>query len=371
MRKRTDVLDALRQRVISARHFNAVPPGGRLPSARALAEEMRADARVVVAAYRELEREGLVERRPPSRRFFATGHASGGSRAGDRRTVVAATTVGADEWLVDVLAQALERDVAVPGFPEYARRAMETLRLRAACIECNLDQQEWLRRELSDDYGFEAEGVELEAAEAALGEISSGDELGAAHTPLAARLLPPALRRASLLVTTPAHEPVVRELAERSGKGCVIVTHRADLAAELERLLADGPVYFVGTDVRFAAKIRALFSAWAHVEHVRPVILGGNDPGEIPPGASVYVMRAARDRLGALPPQVRVLPTLRAFSRETRVQLLRYLVRANLRAAAASAEAEPGTAVAGPSGSVEEKYRSPAPCNAAALQRAV
>ena len=238
---------------------------------------------------------------------------------------------------MDVLAQALDRDIPVPAFPEHARHAVERLRLRAACVECNTDQQVWLSRELAEDYGVEAVGVELDIAAAALADLSTDDASPAADASAVVRFLPPELRRADLLVTTPAHAPVVQSLAERAGKACVVATQRADLSAELERLLAAGPVYFVGTDPRFAAKLRALFSTWAHPEHVRPVILGAADPGAIPAGAPAYVMRTARDRLGGVPPQARVLSTLRALSRETRAQLLRYLVRANLHASAASA----------------------------------
>src|SRR5690606_42155468 len=65
-----DISEALRQQILSALHFRTLGPGRRLPSARRLAAELRADPRVVLAAYRGLEREGLVERRPPSRAFY-------------------------------------------------------------------------------------------------------------------------------------------------------------------------------------------------------------------------------------------------------------------------------------------------------------
>jgi hypothetical protein len=43
-------------------------------------------------------------------------------------------------------------------------------------------------------------------------------------------------------------------------------------------------------------------------------------------------MRTARDLLGGVPTQVRALPTLRAFSRETRLEILRLVVQRNLAA---------------------------------------
>jgi hypothetical protein len=340
MRRRTDVIDTLRQRLISARHFGTLAPDGRLPSARTLASELQADPRVVVAAYGILEREGLVERRPPSRGFFVvpadrgdTPPLAGGAGRSATGPHVAARPVRrphGDDWLVDVLVRALERDVRIPDFPEQARRAVETLRIRSACIECNADQTVWLCRELHDDYGIETDGVEIEVVERALVAPRRGG------APFAARL-PPELRRADLLVTTPAHAEQVHALAVATEKTCVVVTLRTDLLREIERLLAREPVYFLGTDPRFATKLRQLFSSSPHLEHVRPVILGRDALDEIPDGSPAYVMRTARDRLGGVPPRLRVLSTLRAFSAETRRQLVRHIVRANRAAAAASA----------------------------------
>ena len=149
--RRADISATLRQRVLSAVHFRTLGPGRRLPSARTLAAELNADPRVILAAYRSLEREGLVERRPPSRSFFVAGGADDG------------VPVPTEEWLVNVLIDGLERGVRAPDFPEHARRSLETLRLRAACVECNRDQLVWLTRELQEDYGVAATGVEVDA----------------------------------------------------------------------------------------------------------------------------------------------------------------------------------------------------------------
>jgi GntR family transcriptional regulator len=354
VRRRTDVAETLRQRVISARHFGTLAPGGRLPSARVVAAELDVDPRVVVAAYRVLEREGLVEQRPPSRAFYAVAaEGAAAPRVPARRARPASrarsggpTAAPADDWLAEVLAQALERDIPVPTFPEHARRAVELRRLRAACIECNDDQILWLCRELAEDYGVEADGVEIGTVTALLGN-AGGDERGeaaGASPSLPAHRLPPVLRRADLLVTTAAHASSVEALAARAGRPCIVVTHRADLVAELERLLAQGPVYFVGTDPRFADKLRRQFAAWAHGDRAEPVILGEAAAADevlarLPAGAPAYVMRTVRDRLGGVPPHLRVLSTLRAFSAETRRELLRHVVRANLRVARADAAA--------------------------------
>jgi hypothetical protein len=324
VRKRSDVEETLRQRVLSARRFGTLPIDGRLPSARSVAVELEADPRVVVAAYRALERDGMVEQRPPSRAFFVVRDGASGREAGPAGA--GAASGRADDWLVEILAQALERDVAVPDFPEHARRAVESARVRAACVECNRDELTWLCRELTEDYGIDATPVELDA----LPRVDGGTP-----APALARAIPPELRRADLLVTTAAHADVVRALAERLGKTCVVVTQREDLARELDRLLAQGAVYFVATDPRFARKLAASEPARANPGRLRTTILGERDPATIPAGAPAYVMRTARDELGGVPEHVRALSTLHAFSAATREELLRYLVRANVQAARA------------------------------------
>lgn len=351
MRQRNDVVDTLRQRLISARHFGTLPPDGRLPSARVVAAELRTDPRVVVAAYQLLEREGLVERRPPSRAFFALAssaaaraHARGESPAAPARGDSTGTRLPSpparehlDDLIVGALEQALERDVRLTDFADEARRAVETLRLRAACIECNTDQIVWLCRELQEDYGVDAAGVELAVAETALAALRAG----ASEAPGDAEASPPALPRelwrADLLVTTPEHAAVVESLAAATGKSFIVASLRRDLQRELDHLLAAGPVYFLGTDERFAAKMRRHFATVARPHHVRPLIFGVDALEQMPDGAAAYVMRTVRDRLGGVPSGVRVLSTLRAFSAETRLRLIRFIVRANRRAAAAAA----------------------------------
>lgn len=332
MRPRRDVVDALRQRIISGRYFGTLAPDGRLPSARTLAAELRADPRVVVAAYRALEREGLVERRPPSRGFFTRPLDDGSSATRPSRRGTAAGGVRArdpvDDLLVECLVLALERDVSLATFAHEARRAVDTLPLRAACIECNRDQMVWLCRELQEDYGFLATGVELD-------DVQPLVEEPATHgAPLRA---PAQLRDADLLVTTASHAPAVEAVARTLGKPHVVVAWREDLRREVDRLLEQEPVYFVGTDPRFADKIRRDFAAHPDRERALAALVGDDGRVALPPGAAAYVMRTARDRLGGIPEGVRALSTLRAFSADTRARLVRFIVRRNRAAARAAA----------------------------------
>lgn len=298
MRRREEISDTLRQRVLSALHFGTLRAGSRLPSARVIAAELQADSRVVTAAYRRLEDEGVIERRPPSRAYFVTDVPP-----------AAGALAPTSEWLVDVFAGALARGVPAVDFPEHARRAIETLRLRAACLECNRDQMVWLSRELHEDYGVRASEVDV-------AELRASDAL------------PAALRSADLIVTTASHADAARPLGERLGVPVVVATIRPDLAREIARLLAAGPFYFVGTDPRFEEKLRSRY-ADAPAGHLQIVLVGRDDVAAIPEGAPAYVMRTARDRLGGVPAHLRPLSTLRAFAPETQRELLRLVLRAN------------------------------------------
>lgn len=297
--RRADVSDALRQQILSALHFRTLGPGGRLPSARRLAAELRADARVVLAAYRSLEREGFVERRPPSRAFYV---------AADRAPGADAPPTA--RWLADVLAEGLARGVRVPDFAEHARRATETVRLRAACVAGTRDELVWMRQELAEDYGIAAEELELDAL-------------------LAADAPPAAVRRADLVVVPEHDAAAVRPLVERTGAPLVPLRLRVDLASEIARTLARGPLWFIATDPRLEAGLRARYADVPGGANVRVAVVGRDDLTEIPAGSPAYVLRAARDALGGVPPHVRPLSTLRAFSADSRRAILHFLVRAN------------------------------------------
>ena len=300
--RREAIAEAVRQRVISGLSFGSLREGHRLPSARVLARDFGADPRSVVAALRRLEAEGLLVRRPPSRAYYVAAGPGVGRITG----------LG-EPWLTEVLLGALSRGVPVPQFADHVHRAVATLRLRALCLECNRDQQHWLCRELEESFGLEATALEVAQAEEHAAELRRGD----------------------LLVTTAGHAEQIRALAERFDKPWIVAAVRRDLADEIGRLLQVGPLYFVGTDPRFAEKLRREFGGLPGGENLRTVVLGEDDPAAIPAGAPAYVMRTARDALGGPPAQVRALPTLRAFSTETGRAILSFIVRENVRAAAA------------------------------------
>ncbi len=301
--RREDIRDALRQRIISGVHLGILKPGDRLPSARATAVEFDADYRVVVAAFRELELDGLVEVRPRSGITIT-------KDAGRSKVLLPKFSAR----IVDVLVYEVVAGVPAPEFPERVRKCLETLRLRVACIEDNDDQIGAMCAELEIDYGFACFGLDITT-------LRPGEP-------------PPVeLRQADLLVTTAFHATEVARLAQALKKPSVVVSLPEGFRDELARLLERGPVYYVGVDPRFGRKLtEVIFRGEKGAHNVRPVILGRDDPDAIPPEAPVLIMRSARQRLGNASIARRTIPFARGFSRETVRKLLTFVVESNVAA---------------------------------------
>jgi GntR family transcriptional regulator len=306
--RRTQITAAVRDRIVSGLHLGTLAHQQRLPSSRDVAQEFGVAPRIAMAAYRELERDGLVEVRPRSGIYLAS------SRATSSGKLTQSTG-----WVVEHLMDGISRGVAPIQLPERVRSCLETLRLRAVCLAANRDQIYSLMTELRDDYGFEVSGVEVE-------QLWSDAE----HVQVA-------LREANLLVTIALHAPEVQRRGRELGKPCILVTLRPELMTETRRRLAQQPLYFVATDPRFEDALRRLFEPTEHAGNVRLIVLGRDDPASIPAGAPTYFMRSALDQLGetALTSR-RIVPAVRVFSSDTARELLTFIVRANIAAMASS-----------------------------------
>lgn len=307
MTRRADIVDVLRRRIVVSVRAGTLLPGDRLPSTRDVGARMHADPRVVLAAYRELAAEQLVELRARSGIYVAACGAGG--------------PIGqpAAAWLVEVLAGGVAREVPAPDLAEWLRRAVDTLRLRAAIVAPTTDQLEGIAGELRALYGIEGACVEAE-------RVAPGVRL------------PSELRAADLLVTTEALEARLRPVAETLGRPLVVATVRPDLVGDEWRRLLAAPVHVVVADPRFARMVQEWVDATVLPKHpeaaLRVLVAGRDDLGAIPAEGAVYVTRSARDRLaGATLPGVPV-PSARIFSPECTRTILELMVRENLRAAA-------------------------------------
>jgi DNA-binding transcriptional regulator YhcF (GntR family) len=309
VQRRTDVAAALRQRLLSGLHLGVLRPGGKLPPVRELARELGADPRVVLAAYQQLEKEGIVELRQRSGIYVAPV----GRLIGDERAHQA-------EWVVDAVLEGLRRGIPAPAYARRVEQYLTRLRLRAACVECNRDQIAALSTELEADYGFEVAGVNVDD--------------------LASDRPPEALRRADLVVTTPFHAGVVSDVARRLGKSWVAASLRVDVYAEIARLLPTRPVYFVVSDPTYATKLRGIFGNVPGGTGFRALVYGRDALGEIPADAPTYISRTARERLDDARLLARVMPEQRALSTESAREILTFVVRANMAAARGAHGAE-------------------------------
>jgi len=297
-----EIVAVLRRRLTSGLHLGRVRAGDRLAGVRAVADEFDVHQRVALAAYRELEQDGFVELRARSGVYVREARPEG------------AMLPKLTERLVEFLVDALGMGVPGPDVPEHVRRCLETLRLRAVCIECNADQIESVCAQLREDYGFESSGMELDDVDAATSQS--------------------ALRQSDLLVTTSFHVDAVRRTAERLGKPWIAVSLRADMVAEIGRALLAGPVYFVATDPRFGIKVRAMFAGLPGGANLRALTVGEDDLTRIPADAPTYVMRRARPHLAAHPALARVPVIERSLSSDSARELFRFIVRANMAAMA-------------------------------------
>jgi hypothetical protein len=301
VRRRTEVAAALRQRLLSGLHLGMLRPGGKLPTVRELARELRADPRVVLAAYQQLEKEGIVELRQRSGIYVAP--------VGRLTGTELALEAG---WVVDAALEGLRRGIPAPQYPRRIEQYLTRLPLRAACVECNQDQIASLSAELQADYGFEVTGVDVE-------DLASG-------TP------PAAVRGADLVVTTPFHAGVVAELAERAGKSWVAASLRVDVYAEIARLLPTQGVYFVVSDATYATKLHGIFGHVPGAVNFLALVHGRDDLRRIPDDAPTYITAIARERLDDARLLARVMPERRALSTESAREILTFVVRANMTA---------------------------------------
>jgi hypothetical protein len=215
-----------------------------------------------------------------------------------------------------VLTQGITREVPVSELHEWLRRSVETLRLRAAVIAGTTDQLVGICRELEDDYGLQASGVDL---------ATFTDD----------RDLASAVKSADLLVTTEAQRTRVAALAARLGKRHVVIGVRLDLVGGEWRMLLRRPVYVIASDARFIEMLRGFFANTPGADNLRPLLLGRDDVAAIPDGAPTYVTQSARDKLGDTRIKGRIIPAARVLSTESAREIISFIVGMNLEALAA------------------------------------
>lgn len=300
--------ETLRARVLRGLQLRTLSPGDRLPSARTLAQEFGVDFRAVLNAYRALSTEKLVSLRARGGVYVAA----------QQRVGSLEMPLLPEEWIVEVLTQALARSLRATDFHEWLRRCTETLRLRALVIAATEDQVYGLCRELREDFGLEAEGL-------------TADRM---RTDPGARV---PIRRADLLVTTPAHAEPVRHLGTKLVKAVTVVDVNPDLLTSDWMLLLRQPVYAIVATEEFGRMLREFLAPVAGAENLRVLVFGRDDLGTIPRGAPTYVTQRVRASLDVTTIPGRTLPPARTIRPESARELLAFVVRSNIAALSAAA----------------------------------
>jgi GntR family transcriptional regulator len=296
------IVDTLRGRVLRGMQAGTLRAGERLPTSRELAAEFGVDFRLVIAAYKRLETEGLVELRPRGGVYVAEG---GAPRGG-----IPPLPEG---WLADMLTEGLAREIPGPELHEWLRRSLETLRLRCVAITSTMDQAEGLCRELRDEFGMEADS------------LLADDARDVTPPPLP-------LRRADLVVTTDAHAEWLRSVGAALGKPVIVVDVRAELAGGEWALLLRRPVYAVVASVEFGEMLRRFYAHVPGIENLHVVVHGRDDLQQIPAGAPTYVTQRVRSQLGGVKIPGRILPAARTISSKSAREIFSFIVRSNIEA---------------------------------------
>jgi hypothetical protein len=275
-----------------------------LPSTRDLASEFSVDHRLILAAYKQLAAEGLVDVRERGGVYVSGAHVS--------TTGVGMLPV---KWFADVFADAFARELPATELAEWFRRSLETLRLRAVVISTTLDQVTGLARELHDDFGLVAEGIVADSLKQP-------------------NLQSTAVRRADVILATTGHAGVAEALGVGHRKPVIMIDVRPDLAAGEWAMLLRQPVWAVVATPAFSQMLREFFKDVRGVENLHVLVYGTDDLSTIPEGAPTYVTHRVRESLNPASIRGRILPAARTISVDSARSIFEFIVRANMRALA-------------------------------------
>jgi DNA-binding transcriptional regulator YhcF (GntR family) len=146
------ILDRLRERIVSGIYFGLWRPGERLPSIREIAEAEGVDRKTAAAAYRRLEREGLVRVHPRSGVYLRV-----------QRSSEAATPLEKlyRRWLENTYARASALGLRTNTILRLVTSVAEIERLRIPVVEQDWPQAETIAAELRDRAGINTVAVPL------------------------------------------------------------------------------------------------------------------------------------------------------------------------------------------------------------------
>jgi hypothetical protein len=298
--RRNAIADALRNRLQRAVETGALQPGQRLPSTREVAADVGADPRVVAAAYRELEREGIVQLRERSGVYLAMHppHAGAGRPLSGR-------------WASDALTAGVLHGIPVGSAVAQLRTLSSATGIRAVVAASMADQVDGLVRELQQDFGLDTRGTIIDA-------VSRIDRW------------PRSLTQADLVITTAGHRQRLRRLDRGTTRPVVVAGVRQDLLTPEWRLLASGICYVVVADPRFATLVREFLREVPGATGVTIRVAGRDYLGDIAATEPTYITEAARQVIGRMRLPGRVIAPARILDEESTRAIVDFIVSRNL-----------------------------------------
>lgn len=296
--RRQGIIDALRQRIRGGVQTGALRPGHRLPSTREIAADLCADPRVVAAAYRALEAEGLVDMRARSGIYLVS----------DSTADIVAQP--ATVWAVETLVAAAAHGLPLQRAAAKLRSLASTDGLKVVVAASMADQVDGLIRELREDFGIEAKGVLVDA-------VSRIDHW------------PRALERADLVITTPSHAERLRRFDRGARRPVLVAGVRQNVISDEWRLVLKGVCFVVVADPRFPAMVREFLRSAAGAERVTIRVAGRDSLHDIAPDAPTYITEAARRIIGRTRLPGRLIPPARILDDDSARRIVEFIVRWN------------------------------------------
>jgi DNA-binding transcriptional regulator YhcF (GntR family) len=225
------ILDRLRERIVSGIYFGLWRPGERLPSIREIAEAEGVDRKTAAAAYRRLEREGLVRVHPRSGVYLRM-----------QRSTEAATPLEKlyRRWLENTYARASALGLRTNTILRLVTSVAEIERLRIPVVEQDWPQAETIAAELRERAGINTVAVPLNCV--------NREEAVWTEAPF--------------IVTTPYCRAALQGID--ASKPTVEATLAADTVRELKDCMREGELTVVVANDGIASRLRPFLQRSQH-----------------------------------------------------------------------------------------------------------
>lgn len=226
------VVDRLRDRILVGRYFGCWGPGDRLPSVRDVAALEDVDRKTAAAAYRRLQREGLVQVEARSGVYLRGGEPREDGTDPLRRLY--------RQWLEQTLAAATELGLDSVSVTRMLQGVAVVEGHRIPVVDDDDGHAALLARELTTRTGLDCVPCRIRELPAESGPLR--DAPFAVATPSVSLRLRPLQRRLSVVHATLSPD-LLEELRKRSRRRPVVVVVGTDgLARELEQAIEHGLV---------------------------------------------------------------------------------------------------------------------------------